>query len=101
MTKAELVEAIYLEAGLSKKEASDHIETLFNMMKDILARGENIKVSGFGHFEVRQKRQRRGRNPQTGEAMDITARRVLVFRSSQILKEAINSKTGIESADPI
>ena len=67
------------------------MELVFNMMKDTLEKGEKIKISGFGNFIVREKRPRIGRNPQTGEAIEISARRVLTFRPSQVLKQALNN----------
>lgn len=93
MTKAELVEIVYEKVGgLSKKEAQDIVEAIFNTMKENLKGGEKIKISGFGNFILRNKRPRKGRNPQTGDDIQITARRVLTFRPSQILKAYINEK---------
>ncbi|MDA8121581.1 MAG: integration host factor subunit alpha [Deltaproteobacteria bacterium] len=93
MTKAELVEIVYEKVGgLSKKEAQDIVEAIFNTMKENLKSGEKIKISGFGNFLLRDKRPRKGRNPQTGDDIQITARRVLTFRPSQILKAFINEK---------
>jgi integration host factor subunit alpha len=91
MTKADLVEIIYEKVGLSKKEAKDIVEAVFKILKDNLKNGEKIKISGFGNFSVRVKRPRRGRNPQTGDDIEISARRVLTFKASQILKDYINS----------
>jgi integration host factor subunit alpha len=91
MTKADLVEIIYEKVGLSKKEAKDIVETVFEVLKDSLKNDEKIKISGFGNFSVRSKRPRRGRNPQTGDDIEISARRVLTFKASQILKDYINS----------
>jgi integration host factor subunit alpha len=91
MTKADLVEIVYEKVGgLSKKESQDIVETIFDTMKEILKNGEKIKISGFGNFILRDKRPRKGRNPQTGDDIQITARRVLTFRPSQILKGHIN-----------
>ncbi|MGA7104709.1 MAG: integration host factor subunit alpha [Candidatus Deferrimicrobiaceae bacterium] len=91
MTKADLVEIVYEKVGgLSKKESQDIVETIFDTMKDILKSGDKIKISGFGNFILRDKRPRKGRNPQTGDDIQITARRVLTFRPSQILKAYIN-----------
>jgi integration host factor subunit alpha len=91
MTKAEIVEALYGDlGGLSKKDAAEIVEAVFDTMKDVLARGEKIKISGFGNFVVRAKKQRVGRNPQTGEVIAISARRVLTFKPSQVLKHALN-----------
>lgn len=90
MTKADLIESVYQKIGFSKKESADIIEMIFSAMKDTLAQGQKIKISGFGNFVVREKRSRMGRNPQTGEAMEISARRVLTFRPSQVLKNELN-----------
>ena len=93
MTKAELVEIVYEKVGgLSKKESQDIVEAIFDTMKTSLKSGEKIKISGFGNFILRDKRPRKGRNPQTGDDIQITARRVLTFRPSQILKAHINEK---------
>ena len=91
MTKADLVEAIHEQVGLSKKESADIVELVFDTMKDTLEKAEKIKISGFGNFEVRDKRSRVGRNPQTGEVIEISARRVLTFKPSQVLKNALNA----------
>ncbi|HBO69804.1 MAG TPA: integration host factor subunit alpha [Deltaproteobacteria bacterium] len=91
MTKADLVEIVYEKVGgLSKKESQDIVEAIFDTMKGVLKSGEKIKISGFGNFILRDKRPRKGRNPQTGDDIQITARRVLTFRPSQILKAYIN-----------
>jgi integration host factor subunit alpha len=91
MTKADLVEIVYEKiGGLSKKESQDIVEAIFETMKNCLKDGEKIKISGFGNFTLRDKRPRKGRNPQTGDDIQITARRVLTFRPSQILKTHIN-----------
>jgi len=92
MTKAEIVEQIYEKIGFSKKESADIVELVFETMKETLSKGEKIKISGFGNFVVRQKRSRVGRNPQTGESIEITARKVLTFRPSQVLKSALNQE---------
>jgi integration host factor subunit alpha len=89
MTKADLVEIVYEKiGGLSKSQ--DIVEAIFETMKSSLKQGEKIKISGFGNFTLRDKRPRKGRNPQTGDDIQITARRVLTFRPSQILKTHIN-----------
>ena len=90
LTKAEIVEAIYEKIGFSKKESADIVEMVFDTMKVTLEKGEKIKISGFGNFVVRHKKPRVGRNPQTGQAIEISERRVLTFRPSQILKAALN-----------
>lgn len=94
MTKADIIEAIYQKVGFSKKEAADLVEMIFNLIKETLAKGEKIKISGFGNFVVRDKKSRTGRNPQTGEAIKITARRVLTFKPSQVLRSEVNESTG-------
>lgn len=90
MTKADLVEAVHATVGFSKKESSDIVELVFDTMKETLEQGEKIKISGFGNFEIRDKRSRIGRNPQTGEVIEISARRVLTFKPSQVLRAALN-----------
>lgn len=93
MTKAEIVQVIYSRlGGFSKKEAADLVDLLFDTMKETLGRGEKIKISGFGNFVLRDKRQRQGRNPQTGDPIVITERRVLNFKPSQILKHGLNPR---------
>lgn len=92
LTKADIVERVYKEAGFSKKEASELVELVFNTIKDTLSKGEKVKISGFGNFSIRDKATRVGRNPQTGSAMEITARRVLSFKPSQVLKEDITGR---------
>src|SRR5437870_8148390 len=95
MTKAEIVQALYSKVGgFSKKESADIVDLVFEMMKDTLGKGEKIKISGFGNFVLRDKRQRPGRNPQTGDPIKISERRVLTFKASQILKQALNPKNG-------
>ncbi|MBI2083703.1 MAG: integration host factor subunit alpha [Deltaproteobacteria bacterium] len=90
MTKAEIIESVYTKIGFSKKESAEVVELVLNTMKETLQRGEKIKISGFGNFVVRQKRPRIGRNPQTGQEIEISARSVLTFRPSQVLKAALN-----------
>lgn len=92
MTKADIVERIYKEAGFTKKEAADLVDLVFNTIKDTLSRGEKVKISGFGNFSIRDKATRVGRNPQTGDAMEISARRVLTFKPSQVLKEDVTNR---------
>jgi len=89
MTKADLVEIIFEKVGLSKKEAQDIIEIIFDTVKDAFVAGESVKIPGFGTFNVRQKSSRRGRNPQTGEELEITPRRVLTFKASNQLKSIV------------
>ena len=92
MTKADIIEKVYENlGGFSKKESAEIVEMVFETIKGTLQRGEKIKISGFGNFVVRQKKERTGRNPQTGEEIKIAPRRVLTFKPSQVLKNAINS----------
>ena len=101
MTKADIVHAVYNRlGGFSKKEAADLVDLVFETMKETLGRGEKIKISGFGNFVLRDKRQRQGRNPQTGDPILITERRVLSFKASQLLKVALNDEDEIP-APPI
>ena len=93
VTKADIVERINQRIGYSKKESAEIIETLLECMKDSLGRGEKVKISGFGNFEVRAKNPRIGRNPQTKEEIEISARRVLTFKPSQVIKKVLNGKT--------
>ncbi|HPM76678.1 MAG TPA: integration host factor subunit alpha [bacterium] len=89
MTKADLINSIYERVGFSKKESARIVELVFDIIKDTLEEGEKIKISGFGNFIVREKRSRIGRNPQTGEEIEISARRVLTFKPSQVLRNAL------------
>jgi len=91
MTKADIVERVAAKIGCTKKEAIEYNEAVFAIMKTTLEFGENLKISGFGNFEVKQKADRRGRNPQTGETITIEARRVLTFKPSGVLRDAINN----------
>lgn len=92
VTKADIVENVYQKIGFSKKEASELVELVFDTLKDVLQNGEKVKISGFGNFLVRGKNERIGRNPQTGEQIRISARRVLTFRPSQVLKAMLNGE---------
>jgi integration host factor subunit alpha len=89
MTKIDIIQDVYEKLGLSKKDSARLVDSVFDLMKDCLARGEKIKISGFGNFIVKEKKSRRGRNPQTGEEIEISARRVLTFKSSQVLRKAL------------
>jgi integration host factor subunit alpha len=89
MTKAEIVEAVCRNANLSKKEATDITETIFEIIRQSLEHGESIKLPGFGNFSVREKSVRVGRNPKTGEEMEISARKVVSFKPSQILRDRV------------
>jgi integration host factor subunit alpha len=92
MTKADIIEKVYEKIGFSKKEASELVELVFATLKDVLQQGDKVKISGFGNFVVRGKKQRIGRNPQTGDQITISARRVLTFRPSQVLKAMLNGE---------
>ena len=94
VTRAQLSESVYQEVGLSRNESADLVESVLDEMIDALARDEMVKISSFGSFSVRQKGQRVGRNPKTGEEVPILPRRVLVFRPSHVLKNRINAKLG-------
>ncbi len=92
MTKAEIVEIVYEKVGFSKKDVAQVVEEIFETIKRTLEKGDKVKISGFGNFSIRQKRARRGRNPQTGGEITIDERRVMTFKASQLLKKAINSR---------
>ncbi len=90
MTKADIVSSVYERVGFSKKEAVGVVETIFDILKEALERGEKVKISGIGNFVVRNKRARRGRNPQTGGDIEISSRKILTFKPSQFLKNELN-----------
>ncbi len=92
VTKADIVEKVYQKIGFTKKEASRLVEMVFDSIKTTLEKGEKVKVSGFGNFVIRKKKERVGRNPQTGEQIKISARHVLTFRPSQVLKAILNGE---------
>jgi integration host factor subunit alpha len=92
MTKVDIVENIYEKVGFSKKEVAKIVESIFDIIKDHLQKEDKIKISGFGNFVIRKKRARRGRNPQTGDDIEIRQRRILTFKPSQVLKAALNRK---------
>ncbi|MDR6582021.1 integration host factor subunit alpha [Herbaspirillum frisingense] len=94
LTKAELAELLFEQVGLNKREAKDMVETFFDEIRNALERGEAVKLSGFGNFQLRDKPQRPGRNPKTGEEIPITARRVVTFHASQKLKEMVELSSG-------
>jgi integration host factor subunit alpha len=93
LTKAELAELLFEQVGLNKREAKDMVETFFDEIRNALERGESVKLSGFGNFQLRDKPQRPGRNPKTGEEIPITARRVVTFHASQKLKSMVETIT--------
>ncbi len=94
VTRADLTEAVYQEVGLSRNESAQLVESVLDEIAGTLSKGESVKVSSFGTFSVRNKAQRIGRNPKTGEEVPILPRRVLVFRASHVLKDRINSGAG-------
>jgi len=90
MTKADIVEKIQLGTGMTRMESAEMMEEVFSIIKSTLEQGENLKISGFGSFVVKQKNDRKGRNPQTGETITISSRRIVTFKPSSILRNAIN-----------
>jgi integration host factor subunit alpha len=92
MTKADIVEKIYDKVGFSKKESAELVEMVFGIIKSTLEKGDKIKLAGFGNFVVKEKADRRGRNPQTGDEIIISARKILTFKPSQVLKASINKE---------
>jgi integration host factor subunit alpha len=90
ITKAELADALFERLGLNKREAKDMVDAFFDEIRSALERGESVKLSGFGNFQLRDKPQRPGRNPKTGEEIAITARRVVTFHPSQKLKSGVS-----------
>ena len=93
ITRAQLSEAVYEEVGLSRNESADLVEAVLEEMVNALSDGETVKISSFGSFSIRQKSQRMGRNPKTGEEVPILPRKVIIFKPSHALKNRINSKT--------
>ena len=91
MTKVDLINGVYEKLGFSKSESSEIVEQFFEIVKNSLIQGENVKISGLGNFMVKHKKARKGRNPQTGEEIEIASRKVMNFKLSQVLKNEINS----------
>lgn len=91
MTRADLAEAVFQKVGLPRNESAELVESVLKEIISCLEKGENVKLSSFGSFGVRDKRERVGRNPKTGDVVPITPRRVLIFRASNIMKERVNS----------
>ena len=89
LTRTELSEAVYREVGLSRNESAELVETVLNHISNALINGEQVKISAFGTFSTRNKKQRIGRNPKTGTEIPITSRRVISFKASQIMKEKV------------
>jgi integration host factor subunit alpha len=106
MTKAELVEIVCEKTAFPRQESAEFVERVFAIMKETLEKGQKIKISGFGNFVVREKRPRKGRNPKTGSELTISARRVLTFKPSLVLRKAVNkgvlssAKFGVSEEGP-
>ena len=94
LTKAELADLLFERIGLNKRESKDLVEAFFDLLHEALVSGSEVKLSGFGNFELRQKNQRPGRNPKTGEEIPISARRVVTFRPGQKLKARVEAYVG-------
>ena len=94
LTKAEMAQRLFEDVGLNKREAKEFVDIFFDVIREALEKGENVKLSGFGNFDLRQKNQRPGRNPKTGEEIPISARRVVTFRAGQKLKARVEAYVG-------
>jgi integration host factor subunit alpha len=92
MTKHDLVQGIHDRLGLSKQDSARVVGDVFEIMKETLSRGDSVKITGFGSFMVRDKEAWRGRNPKTGETIEVSARKALTFRPSQLLKRELNNR---------
>jgi integration host factor subunit alpha len=97
LTKADLAESLFNELGLNKREAKEFVELFFEKVRAALAEGQQVKLSGYGNFGLRQKNPRPGRNPKTGEEIPITARRVVTFRASHKLKERVEENARLNA----
>lgn len=94
LTKAEMAERLFQDVGLNKREAKEFVDALFETLRNALENGRQVKLSGFGNFELREKNQRPGRNPKTGEEIPISARRVVTFRPGQKLRARVETYVG-------
>jgi integration host factor subunit alpha len=94
LTKADMAERLFEDLGLNKREAKEMVEGFYEEIRDALVRNQQVKLSGFGNFDLRDKRQRPGRNPKTGEEIPISARRVVTFRPGQKLKSRVEAYAG-------
>lgn len=94
LTKADIAESLYEQLGLNKREARELVELYFDELKSALSQGKQVKLSGFGNFDLRDKRERPGRNPKTGENIPISARRVVTFKPGQKLKNKVEGYVG-------
>jgi len=99
LTKADMVERLFAELGLNKRDAKELVDQFFEVIKVSLESGRSVKLSGFGNFDLRDKRQRPGRNPKTGEEIPITARRVVTFKAGQKLKATVEALQDEEQAE--
>jgi integration host factor subunit alpha len=91
LTKADIADRLFNEVGLNKREAKEFVDAYFEIIREALEKGENVKLSGFGNFQLREKNQRPGRNPKTGEEIPISARRVVTFRPGQKLRARVEA----------
>jgi integration host factor subunit alpha len=98
LTKAEMAERLYEDVGLNKREAKEFVDSFFDALREALERGRQVKLSGFGNFDLRRKNQRPGRNPKTGEEIPISARTVVTFRPGQKLKERVEAYVEVAHA---
>lgn len=96
LTKADMAEKLFEELGLNKREAKEIVEMFFEQIRSALEKGQQVKLSGFGNFDLRDKNERPGRNPKTGEEIPITARRVVTFRPGQKLKSRVEAYAGTD-----
>lgn len=94
LTKAAMAEQLFADVGLNKREAKEFVDAFFEVIRESLERGEQVKLSGFGNFDLRDKNERPGRNPKTGEEIPISARRVVTFRPGQKLKVRVEGYAG-------
>ena len=99
LTKSELADSLFFQLGLNKREAKEFVDRVFEEIKHALETGDTVKLSGFGNFELRDKNQRPGRNPKTGEEIPISARRVVTFRPGQKLRSQVEAGNAEQSAD--
>jgi len=96
LTKADMAEELFDELGLNKREAKEMVEMFFEKVREAMEDGQQVKLSGFGNFDLREKKERPGRNPKTGEEIPISARRVVTFRPGQKLKTRVEAYAGSE-----
>jgi len=94
LTKADIADRLFEEVGLNKREAKEFVDAYFETIRAALEKGDNVKLSGFGNFQLRDKKQRPGRNPKTGEEIPISARRVVTFRPGQKLRSRVEAYVG-------